>query len=104
MLRENRLEMRLDAGAPVDCAAVEPDQAASLREAFGHGGCVPPIPVVKQRKVHASRVRSPVVGFAHAAFFQAAAKTPAPISNAPPVRLTARCTDGLRIARRAPDA
>lgn len=39
-----------------------------------------------------------------AAFFHATASTPAHISSVPPVRLTARCTDALRIARRAPDA
>ena len=38
------------------------------------------------------------------AFFHVAAKMPAPISKLPPVRLTMRCTRGLRIARRAAEA
>jgi hypothetical protein len=41
---------------------------------------------------------------AQAARRQAAANTPAVINIAPPVRLTVRCTLGLRIARRATDA
>jgi hypothetical protein len=56
------------------------------------------------RRACAMRVPVPV-GLSYAAdFFQAAASTPAQMSSVPPLRFTTRCTELLRIARRALEA
>jgi hypothetical protein len=74
--------------APHACRASAPDGVRQGQRGF----TLPPLPAQRFERPNTSYCR------------HATARVPAPISKPPPVRLTARCTIGRRMVRRAAEA